>query len=107
MPAAKPAFERDPVKLDPKHYKIEMENNQVRVVRIKYRGREKSVMHQHPPGIGVFLTDAHFKFSYPDGKTENIKAKRGQYLWFGDVWEHDPVNLSSKSAEVIYVELKR
>ena len=53
------------------------------------------------------MTDAHFKFSYPDGKTENIKAKRGQYLWFGDVWEHDPVNLSSKSAEVIYIELKR
>jgi len=46
MAAAKPAFERDPVKLDPKHYKVEMENDQVRVVRIKYRGREKSVMHQ-------------------------------------------------------------
>ena len=104
--AAQPAFERDPVKLDSKHYKVELENDRVRVVRIRYGGREKSVMHQHPPGIGVFLTDASFRFSYPDGKTENIQAKAGEYLWFGEVWEHDPENMSDKNAEVIYVELK-
>ena len=100
------AFERDPVKLDSKHYKVEMENDRVRVVRISYSGREKSVMHQHPRGIGIFLTDAHFKFTYPDGKVEDIKAKPGEYLWFDDVWEHLPENLSDKSSEVIYVELK-
>jgi len=31
------AFERDPVKLDSKHYKVELENSRVRVVRISYR----------------------------------------------------------------------
>ncbi len=106
MSAAAKAFERDPVKLDAKHYKVEMENDRVRVVRISYSGREKSVMHQHPRGIGIFLTDAHFKFTYPDGKVEDIKAKPGEYLWFDDVWEHLPENLSDKSSEVIYVELK-
>jgi quercetin dioxygenase-like cupin family protein len=104
---AKPAFQRDPVKLDPKHYKVELENDRVRVVRIRYGGHEKSVMHQHPPGVAVFLTDGSFKFSYPDGKTENIQAKAGEHLWFGDVWEHDPENLSDKNAEVVYIELKR
>ena len=49
----------------------------MRVVRMRYSGREKSVMHQHPPGIGVFLPDPGFKFSYPDGKTENIQARAG------------------------------
>ena len=91
----------------PEAYKVELENDRVRVVRMRYSGREKLVMHQHPPGIGVFLTDASFKFSYPDGKTENIQAKAGEYQWFGEVWEHDPENLSDKNAEVIYVELKR
>src|SRR2546421_11372486 len=100
------AFERDPVKLDSKHYKVELENSRVRVVRINYRAREKSVMHQHPPGIGIFLTDAHFKFTYPDGKVEDIKAKSGEFLWFEQLWEHLPENLSDKSAEVIYVEVK-
>jgi len=103
---AKTAFERDAVKVDPKHYRVGMENDRVRVVRISYRGREKSVMHQHPPGIAVFLTDCHAKLTYPDGKVEDIKAKAGEYLWFGDVWEHLPENLSDKNLEVIYVELK-
>ncbi|PYU29250.1 MAG: hypothetical protein DMG31_18130 [Acidobacteria bacterium] len=85
---------------------MNLENDRVRIVRIRYAGREKSVMHQHPPGVGIFLTDANFKFSYPDGKTENIKAKAGEYLWFGEVWEHLPENSSDKNAEVIYVELK-
>jgi hypothetical protein len=32
----------DPVKVDPKHYKVEFENDRVRVVRIKYGPGEKS-----------------------------------------------------------------
>ena len=30
------AMAQDPVKVDPKHYKVEFENSQVRVLRIKY-----------------------------------------------------------------------
>ena len=101
-----PVFERDPVKLDAKHYRVELENDRVRIVRIKYGGKEGSVMHQHPPGVGIFLTDANFRFTYPDGRAENIQAKAGDFLWFGGVWEHDPQNLSDSGAEVIYVELK-
>jgi len=33
----------DPVKVDPKHYKVEMENDRVRVLRITYGPQEKSV----------------------------------------------------------------
>src|ERR1700730_12384275 len=84
-----------------------MENERVRVVRIKYNAHDKSVMHQHPPGVAVFLNDASFKFRYQGGKTENINAKAGEYLWFEEVWEHDPENLSDKKAEVLYVELNR
>ena len=51
---AHPQLERDPVKLDPKHYSVELENDQTRVVRIKYRGHEKSPMHQHSRGVVVF-----------------------------------------------------
>ena len=101
-----PAFERDPVRLDSAHYKVELENERVRVVRVRYAGGEKSVMHQHPPGVIVFLTDANFKFSYPGGKAENIQAKAGDYLWFGEVWEHLPENLSDNKFEGLYVELK-
>jgi hypothetical protein len=52
------------------------------------------------------LSDANFKFSYPAGKTENIKAKAGEHLYFAEVWERLPENLSNKKFEGVYVELK-
>ena len=42
--AALPLAAQDPVKVDPKHYKVELENAQVRVLRIHYGPHEKSVM---------------------------------------------------------------
>jgi len=101
------ALQRDAVKVDPKHYKIELENDRVRVVRIRYGPGEKSVMHQHPPGVGVFITAGNFKFTYPDGKSENIQTKPGDFLWFAEAWEHLPEMLDDKSFEAVYVELKR
>jgi len=47
----------DPVKVDPKHYKVEFENASVRVLRISYAPGEKSVMHYHPNAVAVYLTD--------------------------------------------------
>ena len=96
----------DPVKVDPRHYKVEFENERVRVLRIKYGPGEKSVMHSHPESIGVFLTDAHAKFTYPDGKSEDIKAKAGSVQHM-DAFTHLPENKTKKRFEVIQVELKR
>jgi beta-alanine degradation protein BauB len=66
---------------------------------------EKSVMHGHPASVAVFLTDGHTRFTYPDGKVEDIKTQAGQVMHF-DAFEHDPENLGSKPFEVIAVELK-
>jgi quercetin dioxygenase-like cupin family protein len=96
----------DPVKVDPRHYKVDFENERVRVLRIKYGPGEKSIMHSHPESIAVFLTDAHHKFSYPDGRTEDIKADAGTVQHM-DAFTHLPENLSTTPFEVIVIELKR
>jgi len=57
--AVSAAMAQDPVKVDPNHYKVEFENAQVRVLRIHYGPREKSVMHYHPATVAVFLTEVH------------------------------------------------
>jgi quercetin dioxygenase-like cupin family protein len=96
----------DPVEVDSGHYKVEFENERVRVLRVKYGPREKSVMHSHPETISVFLTDAHAKFTYPDGKTEDINANAGTVQHM-DAFTHLPESVSSTPLEVILVELKR
>ena len=96
----------DPVKVDPGHYKVEFENDRVRVLRIKYGPGEKSVMHSHPESISVFLTDTHGTFTYPDGRTEEITASAGTVQHM-DAFTHLPENLSQTPFEVIAIELKR
>jgi len=95
----------DPVELDPKHYKAEFENDTVRVLRIKLGAKEKSVMHDHPSGVGIFLTDQHVKFTYPDGSTKEIEVRAGETKWL-DAFTHLPENLSGKPFEMIFVEIK-
>ena len=48
---------QEATKVDSTNYKIEFENDQVRVIRINYGAHEKSVMHGHTPGVLVFMTD--------------------------------------------------
>jgi mannose-6-phosphate isomerase-like protein (cupin superfamily) len=95
----------DPVKVDSKHYKVEFENDRVRVLRISYGPGEKSTMHGHPNAVAVFLGDASAKFTYPGGKTENVDMKAGQAMWFPAV-EHLPENRLDKPFQLIFVELK-
>src|ERR1700680_4612662 len=66
------ASAQDATKVDPKHYKVEFENDQVRVLRISYGPHEKSVMHSHPAGLVVYLTDARGKITTPDGKSQHV-----------------------------------
>ena len=103
--AEKPAMAQDPVKADPNHYKVEFENDQVRVLRITYGPHEKSVMHDHPAGQVIYVTDAHVKFGLPGGKLEEQQGKAGQTAW-SPGGKHLPENLSDKRLEGILVELK-
>jgi quercetin dioxygenase-like cupin family protein len=96
---------QDPVKVDPKHYKVEFENDQVRVLRISYGPHDKSVMHSHPKGLVVFLSDGQGRFTFPDGKTEDRSFKAGSVSWV-PASKHQPENTGDKPFEVIQVEMK-
>ncbi|HEV8385254.1 MAG TPA: hypothetical protein VGQ11_10320 [Candidatus Acidoferrales bacterium] len=103
--AAAPALTQDPVKVDPKHYKVMFENDQVRVVRVHYGAHEKSVMHEHPDVVAIFLTDQKAKFTTPDGKSEEKEGKAGDALWMPG-GKHLPEAMGDKPIEVILVEMK-
>ncbi len=99
-----PASE-DSVKVDSKHYKVEFQNDRVRVLRIKYGPKEKSVMHSHPANVAVFLTEGVTKFTLPDGKTSEGTFKAGEAQW-ADKEKHLPENPAAKPLELILVELR-
>jgi quercetin dioxygenase-like cupin family protein len=96
---------QDVVKVDPQHHKVELENDQVRVLRWTIAPHEKSVMHEHPANVVVFLTDADIKFTFPDGKTAERHAKAGQVISGAPV-KHAAENIGDKPIELVQIELK-
>jgi quercetin dioxygenase-like cupin family protein len=106
LAAASLATAQDPIKADPKHYKVELENDQVRVLRVTYGAQEKSAMHEHPVGVAVAITDAVVKFTMADGKTEERRFKPGQAVWT-PAEKHSPENVSDRPFEVVLIELKK
>jgi beta-alanine degradation protein BauB len=100
------AAAQDPVKVDPAHYKIVSENDQVRVLHVHYGPHQKSVMHSHPDCVLVVLDAAKTKFTYPDGKTEIRDMKAGDAVYTPHT-VHLPENVSDHAMDAILVELKK
>jgi quercetin dioxygenase-like cupin family protein len=97
---------QDAAKVDPKHYTVVSENDQVRILRVHYGPHEKSVMHSHPASVAVFLTDAKGQFNFPDGKSQSFTNKAGEAL-YEPATIHLPENTGDKGMDVIVVELKK
>ena len=96
----------DPLKVDPKHYKLEFENAQVRVLHVRIEGHGVAPMHRHSLNrVTVFLTDQDFRVTDEQGKVSIVKHKAGEVLW-GTPVTHTEENLSDHPFEVVAVELK-
>ena len=103
--AAVPAFAQDAVEADPAHYSVVFENDQVRVLRIRYGPNEQGVMHSHPAGVAIYLDDINGEFTLPDGQVVNAQGKAREVVWT-EAGAHQPRNLSDQPFELIQVELK-
>jgi quercetin dioxygenase-like cupin family protein len=97
---------QDAVKVDPKHYTVVSENEQVRILKVHYGPHEKSVMHSHPNSVAVFLSDdTKGVFNYPDGRKEDFDIKAGT-AQYSAATVHLPENTGDSAFDVIVVELK-
>src|SRR5262245_9152071 len=95
----------DPTLVDSRHYQVALENDKIRVLRINYGPGETSVMHGHPASLALFGSNVQVRFTFPDGRSEEINAKAGEIFW-NEAGDHLPENLSNVPLEVTLVELK-
>ncbi len=95
---------QDPVKVDPAHYKVVLENASVRVLKVSMAAGAKTPMHTHPDTMIVPLTNSKVRFTMPDGKSvdSDMAANSAQYTPAGP---HAGANMGG-AAEVIVVEFK-
>jgi len=96
----------DPVRVDPKRYKVLHDYPQARVIRATAEGRARIPLHEHVPNrVIVFVSDMHARATDDSGKATDIEAKAGEVRWAGAA-KHREENLSAKPFDVIVVELK-
>ena len=100
------APELDPVKLEPKVYKVLIDNPQVRVLRVNIPARHKIPMHQHALNrVVVYLTANNMRVTDDAGKIVQSPIPAGEVRFAGPA-KHMEENLESKPVEVLVVELK-
>jgi hypothetical protein len=88
-----PVTALDPVTVDSKHYKVELDNEHVRVLRVRYGAREKGERHEHILNrVVVYLNDQ------PNAKADDVRIAGAA--------THVEENASDRPAERIAVELK-
>ena len=96
---------QDPVKVEPKHYHLDFENDRVQVLSVHYAPGEKSGMHEHPGGVVVILTKAHLRFTDESGKVREIYSKPGEARWYPP-FHHRVENLGDTAYDAVYIGLK-
>ena len=103
---ASPAGAQDPVKTNPKVYRVMFENAAVRVLHVGVAPGGQTTMHEHPDNAVVLLTDAKMRFTGPDGTTQDAVLKAHEAMW-GAAGKHMGENTGTGPIEGVIVELKR
>ncbi len=97
----------DPVKVDPNHYTVDFENDQVRVVRVRIGPHESTPMHEHlRKCVAVFFTGQNFRAIGADGESAMATNEAGAVIWGEGPQRHKEENLSDQPFEALMVELK-
>ena len=76
--AATSAFAQDVLQAAPDHYKVRVDNADVRVIENVLKPGEKDAMHTHPAGWYYVTQPGKMKVVRADGSTEIWDAKAGE-----------------------------
>jgi quercetin dioxygenase-like cupin family protein len=104
--SASSTWAQDPTEVDPDHYTVAFENDNVRVLRIQYGPGETSVMHEHPEGVAIQLTTNTWRMHAPDGTSTDYSTEANQVEW-ADAVVHSPENATDEPGEVFLIEFKK
>jgi hypothetical protein len=96
---------RDALQADPQHYRLEFENEKMRVLRLTLKSSETAPMHDDKDALVVCLNECHVRFTSPNGRSEDIHMEAGASRWiYGDT--RSEKNLGTKPVEMLFIETK-
>jgi pimeloyl-ACP methyl ester carboxylesterase/quercetin dioxygenase-like cupin family protein len=100
------AFAQDPLVVDPSHYKVEYEDENVRVLRVTLAPGEISPLHDHPERISVVVRSARLRLIADDGTAQELELPTGATNALAAV-RHSVTNIGTTTFEEIATEFKQ
>lgn len=100
------AAAQDAVKVAPEHYKVLVDNAQIRVVQNTLKPGEKDGVHTHPAGWFYVTQGGKMKVVTAAGKTDLWSPKTGDSGWMEAEGAHTSENVGSAPMSFILVEVK-
>jgi quercetin dioxygenase-like cupin family protein len=97
---------QDAVKVAPDHYKVKVDNAQVRVIENVLKPGEKDGVHTHPAGWFYVTRGGKMKVTHADGKSEVWAPKTGDSGWMEAEGPHSSENVGPEPMGFILVEVK-
>jgi hypothetical protein len=84
---------------------VELENERVRVLRVKHAGRERHPRATRGDRLIIYLNDGHITRT-ENGRQDRFRHKAGDVVWRGSS-QHQIENMIDSHHEVLIVELKQ
>lgn len=96
----------DPAVVSPAEFKVELENERVRVLRVTVEDGAAPGPHSHPERVVVFLTPCTWLDRSKDGAVPEETNSAGEVLWMQPmVHEGGPTHVK-ETCELLEIELK-
>lgn len=100
-----PALAQDPVDANPGSFKVEIENNYVRVLRSTFAANAKRSVHDQLPSCLVLITDVHERIKRANGTSEELQGRAGDVKWV-EGGKFSEENLLPERSEWVVIEMK-
>ncbi|WP_121255696.1 cupin domain-containing protein [Nocardioides ferulae] len=94
----------DPVVTNPRHYRVVLENERVRVLEYTDQPGDQTTPHRHPDSVMYALSS--FRRRLVSGETQReVTLEEGATTWL-PAQEHHGENIGETPTHVLFVELK-
>lgn len=104
--AARPLQAQDVMLVAKEHYKVLVDNENVRVVENTLKPGEKDARHTHPAGWYIVTKGGRMQVVFANGKKEMWEPKTGESGWSPAEDAHTSENVGTAPMTYILVEIK-
>jgi hypothetical protein len=101
---AAPCSAQDPATTDPAHFKVELNNDRVRVLHVTVEPNTKVELHEVGDALVVPLKDYESTLKWPDGQVSTVERKTGKAVWVGRGARE--IEAGARGVDALLIEIK-